>query len=69
MFESQGIPTVTIGTDAFEELLHLEAENRGLPDLHNVIVPHPLGGLKEDAVREKVPPIVDQLFEALVAPA
>jgi hypothetical protein len=37
-----------------------------MPELHHIIVPHPLGGLKADAVREKVPPIVDQLFAALV---
>ena len=30
MFEAQGIPTVTIGTDAFTDLLALEAEQRGL---------------------------------------
>lgn len=69
MFESQGIPTVTIGTDAFEELLHFEAEQRGMPDLRNVIVPHPLGGLKDAAVREKVAPIIDELWSALVAPS
>ena len=67
MFEAQGIPTVTIGTDAFSDLLALEAEQRGLPELERIIVPHPLGGLKADAVREKVPGIIDGLHAALVA--
>ncbi len=58
---------MTIGTDAFDELLQLEAEQRGLPDLKRVIVPHPLGGLKDAAVQEKVPPIVEALFASLVS--
>jgi hypothetical protein len=58
---------VTIGTDAFDELLQLEAEQRGLPDLKRVIVPHPLGGLKDAAVQEKVPPIVEALMASLVS--
>ena len=42
-------------------------KQRGLPELERIIVPHPLGGLKPDAVREKVPQIIDDLFSALVA--
>ena len=56
MFEAEGIPTITIGTDAFTDLLALEAEQRGLPNLERIIVPHPLGGLKEPEVRQKHPP-------------
>ena len=67
MLEAHGIPTVTIGTDAFTDLLALEAEQRGLPELERIIVPHPLGGLKPDAVRAKVPQIMDELYSALVA--
>ena len=58
---------MTVGTDAFDELLQLEAEQRGLPDLRRVIVPHPLGGLKDAAVQEKVPPIVEALMASLVS--
>ncbi len=45
----------------------MEAEQRGLPDLKRVIVPHPLGGLKDAAVQEKVPPIVEALLASLVS--
>ena len=44
MFEKQGIPTVTVGTDEFAGLLQLEAEQRGLAGLSRVIVPHPWAG-------------------------
>ena len=58
---------MTVGTDAFDELLQLEAEQRGLPDLKRVIVPHPLGGLKDAAVQEKVPPVVEALMASLIS--
>ncbi|MCY3559083.1 MAG: hypothetical protein OXH13_10660 [Chloroflexi bacterium] len=62
-----GIPTVTVGTSAFTDLLQLEAEQRGLPDLDRLIVPHPLGGLRPDRVRARVDDgVVDRLESALL---
>ena len=56
---------MTVGTDEFTDLLHLEAEQRGLPDLAHVLVPHPIGGLKPEGVRTKATPTVDELLAAL----
>ena len=57
---------MTVGTSAFTDLLQLEAEQRGLADLDRVIVPHPIGGLKPEAVQRKVDDaVVDQLLSAL----
>lgn len=53
-------------TDAFEDLFHLEAEQRGVSALAYVLVPHPLGGLKPDAVRAKAAAAVDDLEAALL---
>ena len=62
-----GIPTVTVGTSAFTDLLQLEAEQRGLPELDRLIVQHPLGGLRPDRVRERVDEgVVDRLESALL---
>ena len=62
-----GIPTVTVGTSAFTDLLQLEAEQRGLPELDRLIVPHPLGGLRSDRVRARVDDrVVDRLESALL---
>ena len=69
MFEKQGIPTVTVGTDEFAGLLQLEAEQRGLAGLSRVIVPHPLGGLKPEAMQVKAAAAVDALQRALVSGA
>jgi hypothetical protein len=58
-----------VATDAFIELFRLEATQRGLPDLPVVVVPHPIGGLKSDAVRVKATPIVDEMLAKLSMPA
>lgn len=65
-----GIPTVTVGTSAFTDLLQLEAEQRGLPELDRLIVPHPLGGLRPDRVRARVDAaVLDRLEAALLGQA
>ncbi len=65
-----GIPTVTVGTSAFTDLLQLEAEQRGLPELDRLIVPHPLGGLKPERVRARIDDdVLDRLEAALLGQA
>ena len=53
MLEQRGIPTVVMGTYEFEQLAKLEAKNRGLADLPLALIPHPLGGIREDEVAEE----------------
>lgn len=58
---------MTVGTSAFTDLLQLEAEQRGLPELERLIVPHPLGGLRPERVRDRVADdIVTKLEAALL---
>ena len=45
----------------------MEAEQRGMPDLTHVSVPHPIGGLKPDAMRAKAAPTVDGIIAGLTA--
>ena len=40
-----------------------------MPELRRLIVPHPLGGLKEAEIRSKVPPLVETLLTTLTDPA
>lgn len=58
---------MTVGTDAFEDLLRFEAEQRGMAALPYVIVPHPLGGLKPEAVRAKAEPVAERIIELLTS--
>ncbi|MDZ7726898.1 MAG: hypothetical protein U5Q44_01170 [Dehalococcoidia bacterium] len=58
---------MTVATDAFEDLVKLEAQQRGMPDLHYVVVPHPLGGLKPEAMHDKAAPVRDELLRLLTS--
>jgi hypothetical protein len=53
VLEQRGIPTVVMGTYEFEQLARLESKNRGLADLPLALIPHPLGGIREDEVVKK----------------
>ena len=47
------MPTVTVGTDAFERLAALQSKAMGHPDLAVIVVEHPLGGIEPEEVRAK----------------
>jgi hypothetical protein len=65
VLEQKGIPSVVMGTFEFEQLAKLEAKNRGLADLPLALIPHPLGGIREDEVLKKAEQVVDVVVKAL----
>jgi len=65
VLEQQGIPTVVMGTTEFEQLAKLEAKNRGLADLSLALIPHPLGGIREEEVVKKADLAVDVVVRAV----
>ena len=65
MLEQKGIPSVVMGTFEFEQLAKLEAKNRGMADLPLALIPHPLGGIREDEVLKKAEQVVDVVVKAL----
>ena len=65
MLEQRGIPTVVMGTNEFEQLARLEARNRGLADLPLALIPHPLGGIREDEVVKKAELAVETVRRAV----
>ena len=56
---------MTICTEAFIGLAREESRNLGMPDLPIVIIPHPLGGLKEPQVGERAQQALDQVIVGL----
>jgi hypothetical protein len=54
-----------VGTTAFESLARLEARNRGLEALPLALVPHPLGGIREDEVLERADAAVPSVVRAV----
>ncbi len=65
MLEQRGVPTAVMGTFEFEQLARLEATNRGIADLPLALVPHPLGGIKEDEVVRKADLVIEAVLKAV----
>ena len=65
MLEQRGVPTVVLGTWEFEALAKLEAQNRGIADLPLALIPHPLGGIREDEVVKKADLALDAVVRAV----
>ena len=65
MLEQRGVPTAVMGTFEFEQLARLEAKNRGIADLPLALVPHPLGGIKEDEVVSKADLVIEAVLKAV----
>jgi len=65
VLEQHGIPTVVMGTKEFETLAALEARNRGLADLPLALIPHPLGGIREEEVVLKADLAIDVVVRAV----
>jgi len=65
VLEQRGIPTVVMGTYEFEQLARLESKNRGLADLPLALIPHPLGGIREDEVVKKAELVVEVVRKAV----
>jgi hypothetical protein len=68
VLEQKGIPSVVMGTFEFEQLAKLEARNRGMADLRLALIPHPLGGIREDEVLKKAEQVIDVVVKALTVP-
>ena len=65
MLEQRGIPSVVMGTYEFEQLARLESKTRGLADLPLALIPHPLGGIREDEVVKKAELAVEIVRKAV----
>ncbi len=54
-----------MGTFEFEALARLEARNRGLEALPLALVPHPLGGIREEEVLRKADLAIEAVLKAV----
>ena len=63
--EGKGIPTVVICTNPFLNSAQVHARTFGRTDFRPVGIPHPLGGLKPEAVKERAETILDEIVVAL----
>jgi len=52
--EKKGIPTVTIVTTAFEEMLRSLMKDQGVSEMALVVEEHPIAGHNQEGIRKKV---------------
>ena len=52
-------------TFEFEALARLEAKNRGIETLPLALIPHPLGGIREDEVVKKADLAIESVLKAV----
>ena len=60
--EEAGVLAIGVTTTAFEPISREAALTLGRPDARLAVVPHPLGGISDDAVRELAAGSVEQLL-------
>ena len=60
-FEAQGLPTVVVTTEKFAALTSKVANAYGLAKTRVSVVPHPLGGTPEAAIRDWADGAVDRI--------
>jgi hypothetical protein len=64
--EREGVPTVSLYTDAFAVLGTTLARTDGLPELPMVVLPHPLNPLPDDEIRSIGRAALDRILGGLV---
>jgi hypothetical protein len=52
--EKKGIPTVTVTTTAFEQLVRTAMKEQGIADMAVVAVQHPIGGRNDAEIKQLV---------------
>ncbi len=58
----RGVVSAVICTETFQKLANNQARVFGVPDLHKIVIPHPLGGLVRDRVLERAEIVVPKLM-------
>ena len=65
--EKRGVPAAVICTEPFASSAEAMARLGGIPDYPYVIVPHPLGSLSEEALRERAVQAAPDVLQILLA--
>lgn len=58
---------MAIVSDQFVTLARMVAKAKGLANLTLVVIPHPVGGIEPEKVREKADKSIDQVVSALTS--
>jgi len=65
LLERQGIPAISIVTDAFVETGNVMASNWGIPGFRFLSVPHPVANLNDEELDQRADDVVSQVVDLL----
>jgi hypothetical protein len=65
LLEKEGIPAISIVTDAFVETGNIMASNWGIPGFRFLSVPHPVANLNDEELDRRADDVVDDVVDLL----
>ena len=65
LLERQGVPAVSICTEAFKIPADAMARAYGFPGFQYVLVPHPVASLNAEEIRQRVEDVLPRILEIL----
>ena len=65
LLEREGIPAISIVTDAFIETGNIMASNWGIPGFRFLSVPHPVANLNDEELDQRANDVVNKVVELL----
>ena len=65
LLEREGIPAISIVTDAFIETGNIMASNWGIPGFRFLSVPHPIANLNDEELDQRANDVVNEVVELL----
>lgn len=65
LFEKRGIPSACVITHQFTRAGNAMARRNGYPDFKYAMVPHPIGNLKPDQIKQRALEVLPQVIEIL----
>lgn len=65
LLEREGIPAISIVTDAFVETGNIMASNWGVPGFRFLSVPHPVANLNDEELDQRANDVVNKVVDLL----
>jgi len=65
LLEREGIPAISIVTDAFIETGNIMASNWGIPGFRFLSIPHPVANLNDEELDQRANDVVNEVVELL----
>ena len=68
IFEKKGIVAASIITSPFVKTANSMAKRHGFPDYHYAQMPHPIGNLKPEQIKQRAREVLPQVMDILGLP-